>query len=488
MKMNGKISGFASFALAALLSVSAFSACGDSGSGRAPETTASSPDVAAETTMSEEEMRYSGLPEGDFEGASFMILQYEEIAPSSGTVCVDELTGEPINDAAYERTQAVAEKLNVSIGFLNTSMDDTSRIVKQTVSAGEDTYQAVFQGSTRVPSDMLSQGYILDQNTLPGIDFSREWWNANAIDSVRLNERTYMSFGDINYYLLDFMSVLMFSKPVVEDYGLSDIYSVVDSGAWTIDAFLDMCVAAAHDLNGDGALGKKDDLIGYAGYVSQADLAFSHAADAELFSRGDDGAVKYDGVSEKYFNVMKKYSDVIGKKEYALHNDTWRDRFRAGTLLFCGLSVGELSMMRDLEFDYGIAPFPKYDESQERYIAYVTDQMQPLAVPVTVSDTELCGAVIENMAAESCRRIRDKYFSVLIDSKYVRDEESVKNLRMLYDGDIRFEIARIYNWAKVGDAIWGAIGGKADKFISNMEKLQPTLEAAMEKTMEAVSQ
>ena len=476
------------FMLAALLSASALFACGASRDSAdiKPETLAGAESV--EETLSEEEKLYADLPEGDFGGAVFTLLQYEEIAPSSGAICVSELNGEAVNDAKYERDQAIKEKLNVDIAFYNTSLENVNKIVKETVSSGDDVYQAISQNTPSAVSKFLMQGYLLDQNDIPEMDFSRPWWNDNAMDSTRLNSRSYLSFGDINYYLFDFQSILIFSKPIIEDYGMSDPYAIVGDGKWTIDSFLQMCRDAAHDLDGDGVLGKKADMIGYSGYVSQSDLAFTHAADAELFSFDSDGVISYDGVSEKYFDVISRYSAVLGSKEYALHDSSWRDRFRAGTVLFCGVGVGELSMMRDLEFDYGLIPFPKYDEDQPGYISYVTDQMQPITVPVTVSDTEMCGAVLENMAAESYRRIREDYFNGLVESKYVRDEESVQILRTLFAGDIRFELARIYEWADLGKIIWEAVGGKGEKFLSNMEKALPKLEAAMAASIEAVGQ
>ena len=478
----------ASAALAALLTAASVMACGSAADAPAVPAETTAGEQVAEETLSEEEKMYADLPEGDFEGASFSLLQYVEIAPSSGAICVEELNGEAVNDAKYERDQAIQEKLNVEIKFTSETLDNVNKITKAMVAAGDDLYQAISQNTPTASSKFLMQGYLVDQNTIPGLDFSRPWWNKNAMDSTRLNERTYLSFGDINYYLFDFHSILIFSKPIVEDYGMSDPYAFVNDGKWTIDAFLEMCRGAAHDMNGDGVLGKKADMIGYAGYESQSDMAFTHAADAELFSFDPDGVISYNGVSEKFFDVISKYSPVLGSKEYALHDASWRERFRDGLTLFCGLGVGELSMMRDLEFEYGLVPFPKYDENQAEYIGYVTDQMQPINVPITAADTDLCGAVLENMAAESYRRVRENYFNGLVESKYVRDEESVNTLRMLFAGDIRFAIERVYDWPDISKKIWESLRGKADKCMSEMEKIQPKFEAAMEASLEAVSE
>ena len=475
--------------LAVLLS-SAFIAasCGDAAQQQAGGTETQPQGGGAEAAAETAAETESNLPSGDFGGYEFNLLQYEETAAATSTICVEELNGDMVNDAIYERTQTVEERLNVAIKFTKTSLADVNTMMANCVAAGDDIYQAFWQHSTTGVTQFLMQGYLLDQNGIPELDFPKPWWNANAMDSVRLNEKTFLSFGDINYYLFDFQSILIWNTQTQKDLGMSDPYALVNDGKWTVDAFLSMVTAAPADLNGDGALGGKEDRVGIVGFKTATYFGFMHGADAELFSRDSDGVVKYDGVSDKYYEVLSKYSGAFKPKENAEHNGDSAGRFRNSLAFFWATTVGGLSVMRDTAFDYGVAPFPKYDESQAGYISFITNQMQPMMIPVTVSDTSRCGTVLEAIAAASYDQVRDKYFSVLVESKYVRDDQAIENLRMLYSGDARFEIEHIYNWAGVEVTVADAVAGSADKFVSKMEKVVPKLEAAMQGTMEFLSQ
>lgn len=485
--MTGRFRAAALIAAAALCA-SVFAACGeDSGSGAAPAAQTTS-QAGESAPAGETEPEGPALPTGDYGGYEFNLLQYEETAAATSTICVEELNGDIMNDAIYERTQAVEERLNVKIVFTKTSLDSVNTMMRNCVTAGDDIYQAFWQHSTNGVDNFLMQGYLIDQNTISELDFTQPWWNDNAMNSLRLNEKTYLSFGDINYYLFDFQSILLFNKPLLETLMLSDPYQLVNDGKWTVDELLSMVSAAPADLNGDGALGKKEDRVGMVGFKTATYFAFMHGADAELFSRDENGVLRYDGVSNKYYEVLSKYSNVFGEKANCESNGDSEGRFKNSLTLFWSSTVGGLSVLRETEFDHGVVPFPKYDESQTEYISFITNQMQPTMIPVTVSDPSRCGTVLENLAAESYSHVRDKYFNVLVESKYVRDEQSVENLRMIYSGDARFEIEHIFFYsAGVQDKVADAIGGKADKFVSSMEKLAPKLEKRMTEVLDFIS-
>ena len=333
----------------------------------------------------------------------------------------------------------------------------------------------------------LANGFLLTMNGISAFDFSAPWWNRNAMESVRLNDRIYMAFGDINYYLFDFQSIIICNKPFIADNNMADPYTLVREGEWTIDAFLTMVSQGAQDLDGDGERGEAQDMLGFTGFPTATELGFTHAADVELFHRDGDGSVVYDGVSEKYFDVVSRYSDVLGDKTVAVHGGDYLGRFRNGLTLFTSCSVGELSTMRETEFDYLVLPFPKYDAEQADYISFITNQIQPMVIPITVADTERAGVVLENLCGESHKLVRERYFDELVNYKYVRDEEAIETLRMLYGSDARFEIAHIYNWGGIENTITGALTGNAGNFISSMQKMEKVMTKQMNKTMDAIS-
>ena len=47
--------------------------------------------------------------------------------------------------------------------------------------------------------------------------------------------------------------------------------------------------------------------------------------------------------------------------------------FMNGQGLFLTESIGEAHIMREMRDDFGILPYPKYDEAQESYQTYICD-------------------------------------------------------------------------------------------------------------------
>ena len=476
--------------LLALLLV--FAACGESAENTDAPADVGGTDVqtpSAETSAEEETEPdlYVNLPAADYGGADFPLLQYEETSAATSTICVEELNGEAVNDAIYQRTLNVNDRFGINIVFDKTSLADVTSTMSASIPAGDDHYQAFWQHSTTAVTNFLQKGYVLNLNDISGFDFSAPWWNQNAMDSIRLNDRTYMAFGDINYYLFDFQSIIICNKPFVMNHGMTDPYEFVQEGEWTIDKFLSMVKEGAEDLNGNGQLGDAEDRIGFTGYKTATELGFTHAADVELFSRGADGSIVYDGVSEKYFDVVSRYSEVLGDKTLAEHNGDFAGRFRSDLTLFTSFTVGGLSVMRDTEFDYYVLPFPKYDAEQEKYISFITNQIQPMMIPITVADTERAGVVLENLCAESHKLVRECYFEELVNYKYVRDAEAISILRMLYASDARFEIGHIYNWGGIEGTITAGLTGEAGTFVSAMTRIEKVMAKSMQKTMDAIS-
>ncbi|MBO5127854.1 MAG: hypothetical protein J6D10_09830 [Clostridia bacterium] len=493
--MNRQKRRIISILLAMMLCAPVFSACSDTtvqenpaDAPNAEAQSAENPENAAAAEAEEEPDIYANLPAGDYGGGDFSMLQYEETSAATSTICVEELNGEAVNDAIFTRTQNVNERLNVNIVFTKTGLSDVNSIMSSSIVAGDDLHQVFWQHSTNTVTNFLTKGYLMQLDGIQGFDFENPWWNKNAMESLKLNEKTYMAFGDINYYLFDFQSIIICNMPMITDYNMQDPYTLVDEGTWTIDAFLGMVEGAAQDINGDGQLGTAEDVIGFTGFKTATELAFLHAADVSLFSRDADNKIVYDGVSEKYFEVLSRYSAIFGDKNYAEHNGDYLGRFRQGLTLFTGCSVGELSTMREVEFDYSVLPYPKYDEGQEGYISFITNQMQPMVIPITVQDTARAGVVLENLCGESHKVVRDKYFEVLLESKYVRDQKAIDTLHMLYGSDGRFEIAHVYGWNQLENDVTAALTGAADTFISSMEKKEKALVKVMDRTMQALAE
>ena len=71
------------------------------------------------------------------------------------------------------------------------------------------------------------KGYLLRLDEISAFNFDAPWWSRHAIDSLRLNDRIYMAFGDVNYYFFDFQSIIICNTPFVTDCNMPDPYTLV---------------------------------------------------------------------------------------------------------------------------------------------------------------------------------------------------------------------------------------------------------------------
>lgn len=468
---------FLLFLMTAVFTASAFACAGESPA--APAVTTAPESTAAADT---EARLYANLPEDDYEGYEFRMIQYKETSAITAYCDAAELNGEVINDDIYTRSRNVEQKLNIVLQFTLETLEKVNTIMQNAIMSAEDAYDVFWQHSSFTTQNFLSKGYLIDQSKIDTLDFDNPWWNKSAMESISIGPKRFYGFGDINIQLFDFQSIITFNKDIIAEYNLESPYDLTEKNEWTIEKFFESGTAAAADLNGNGKT-DDDDMFGYGGYATATMFGFLHGCDTALFEKDSGNIPVYTGINDKYMTVYEKFATFIGDKTISRSNDNYTDLFTNGRLLFMSMSVGQLNPLREIEPDYGIVPFPKYDNEQEQYYSFVTNQIQPTVIPVTNSDLLRTGAVLENLSAESYRLVRDDYFTVLLNYKYIRDETSIEMLNLIYASPACFEIEHIYLWANAQDVIAGGLmNGKTD-IVSAMAKIEQKMIAAMEETI-----
>ena len=461
-------------ALAALMLLP-LPACGQTG-GEQTNPDATSEDV----TVSEEERLYGDLPTGSYNGYEFNVLQYKETTAATSTV-LTEMTGNPIEDAHYERMLAVEERLDVSfVNHLN-DLAETVTLLRNSIAGGLDEYDVYWCHSTTTVSNFLAEGYLTDLNTIDSFDFSKPWWDKTANENLALDEHLYMAFGDINIYLFDFHSALLFNKDVTDQYG-EDLYGMVKDGTWTMEQFIRVATDTALPA-ADGS--RQYDRMAYTGYAQATMFGFIHGTGVELFTRDEDGTPVLESAGEAYLDVLTVYGELFKDTNLCKTDDSdLMITFASQKATFVSCGVGQLGGLRSESFHYGLLPFPKRDTAQAAYISFVSNQIQPMVIPKSATDTDRSGVILENLAAESYRTVRPEYFQVLLESKYVRDPESLNNMKMLFDSETRFEIEHVYAWNTFENHVVAGLTGKADRFASTVKSRAAAVNKMIAETLE----
>ena len=97
------------------------------------------------------------------------------------------------------------------------------------------------------------KGYIEAASNIPHLDFEKDYWHTEIMDSVGFLNDYYILSSDINIGLYHCVGITFFNKQMMADLEMDENYpyELVNSGAWTLDAMYELCQKAARD-NGDG--------------------------------------------------------------------------------------------------------------------------------------------------------------------------------------------------------------------------------------------
>ena len=158
--------------------------------------------------------------------------------------------------------------------------------------------------------------------------------------------------------------------------------------------------------------------------------------------------------------------------------------FIGGQGLFIDMPVFYLETLRAMDTDFGLIPYPKYDEAQKDYISL--DWGGLLSVPCTITNPELVGAAMELLAWESANEVLPTYYDIVLTGKLSRDDDAVKMLDILFD-TITYEIGGNYFGFSTGftDLFYAlprlAIEKKSSDFSSFYEKLEKNSNKNIEK-------
>ena len=240
---------------------------------------------------------------------------------------------------------------------------------------------------------------------------------------------------------------MFYDKVKAENYNIGNIYDLVNSKKWTIDQLIGMVKDIYEDLDGSG---KPDDNDFY-GFVSNCysnSNTYLWAFNQPVVQITPDLEVDITYNSEKTIAIVDKirqlYYGTDASRIYADHFKGYEHFSRGGALFVNGFIGHSVSYYRDFENDYGIIPYPMWDEKQEAYYTMADGNFSVIAIPVTSAKTDMVGAITHAMGAYSWKNVIPNYYDIALKVKGARDEESIAILDMILDGRV-IDFAYIYD-------------------------------------------
>lgn len=394
----------------------------------------------------------------------FETAQYE--------VYAEEDSKDPLDQMIYKRNKKIEERFGVTIAY------DITKAKNETDS-GSHYYYVLDELRSMAPSfdwiglmqyqsgKLVTQNYCRDWRA--AVPYAREslaaedpWWPTSLNQKIVVNGRQFLAVSDMCITAIDQAMGFLFNETKVESLNVvptyaaskqesyATMYDIVKAGAWTMDAM----IAITKDLWVDNEVhGKKDepdleDIIGlYCDQYSDIDN-FTYACGFAYID--NDGKADptvwrplqtYDTMVEKLrtlFNDGKgaMYGLTDGYLAPSDRTKTFAEEhfvFMAGQL-----SLFKSSVIRGMDDNYGLVPYPKLDGDQQAYQTQIAG-VTALVIPrYTVGkQLKLAGAMTVALSAETYNSINEPYYEMVIkhDSGFV-NREAVGMIDLIMQGRV----------------------------------------------------
>ena len=428
-------------ALLLALSMTAVPSCGESAA-NSDETPAPSAEVSAPEEAETEEVLDAAealaaipdsLPEKDMDGWNFRMTIFGTDQNRAQTYA-EELNGNVVNDAVYNKILAVEERFNVDVVLTEASFAEVDQVdnLKQSIVAGDDSCELA-QGHDVNMANASQQAYFLNVYDIPHLDFEKPWWPDATLESMTVLGQMYMMFNNISYNNLAQTRVVFFNKDLMNNMNIALPYNTVYEGNWTLDELKNISDSAYVDLNGDGTRDVGDQ-YGYASMTYY--YGCMEAFNVEPYCKDENGNLYYNFDVEKNASLAEKYYNLLFGEGGFLNGES-TNIFKDGRAMFLYETINTaVTTFSDSEVTYGILPMPKLDETQEHYYGGSTDR--PIVVPITVQKDYLenIGIVVEALNAEGYKQVYPAFYEIAMKNRYADQTDDAKMLDIIHENVI----------------------------------------------------
>ena len=417
--------------LAALMLAGTLASCA-AGAGDS-ETTDGIEETYAETLISD------ALPDDLYynDDEVTIISRYKE-GWTSGEIAVEGLTGEPVNDAVFERNRAVENRLGIkiiSIEDTGSTHDAVVNKVATSVKGGLKDYDIMAAPAYTSLAETLNGTFInLRSEQCEYLDLEREWWILGFNEAIEYRGAQYAVLGSMVLSMYRFGFVTVFNKEIFNNASQPLLYDYVKNGTWTLDKQASI-IPIFYEDDGDGRQSMTGDRYGFVSSTYTNIDAYWSACKLDIVKKDEDGNMKVvqdldrlQGTAEKLITIFHNTGDATFDFGSSGDDDIWagiRKIFSDGYSAMASFRFMEMenAQMRNMEQEYGVVPMPKYDEAQDDYYTLLHDQFTILAVPRTVvgDNARQVSAVLEAMSSASYSIVKPVYYEETLRTKIAQD-------------------------------------------------------------------
>ena len=396
------------------------------------------------------------LGEYDFGGKEINIVtrgsteyEYQSRAGLKGTI---------VDKAVYTRETSVENRFKVVINIIpmaadwNDQKEFSEKLYAEYLSPSGNWH--IISAHATLLYRMVPRGCFLDLDAVENVDMSKVWWSELLYNEMNIDGHMYVAMGDITYTLYEYMQVMFYNQTQLEaicgEDANNELYSLVKEGGWTwekLEQYAKQFGSGDESLGGDGKYG----------FIlnSHAFRATFASMDTKFDQKDANGLMFYpDTPSERLVNSVELINEITempnamftggGDDAQATQNKL----FAAGNVLFYPQVLqAARSITSTMEENFGLVPYPKYDEFQDDYKTICKSSVSAVGIMSTVvtSDDQLVvGTVLEALCMEGYKGVIPAYYNTALQKQYLNDVRSTEMLETIRAGLTVGSVASLY--------------------------------------------
>ena len=365
-------------------------------------------------------------------------------------ITADEGATDTVNQAVYQRNRDVMDTFGLATinakaipgdwgngdAFINT--------FRNSIDAGLGDFDLVMGYQAYMAQGELAQ-YFYNMYDVPYVKKNiteKDYYFQDFIEQMTINGQLKYMVGDYSLTYYDHAYVMYFNKQLAEEYGIGNLYEMVNEGKWTIDKCLEMSKGKWKDNNND-EWPDVSDTFGYITDLPNTTDAWHANFDIQPTQTSADGTITFDTDVNKMTNILTKMVEFKRTNDCYTYKSSSSDLlegsdldmiFKEGRALFFPATLEKASTFRGMDVDFGIIPCPMWDENQGGYYTSAQDGYSVACIPVDVKDLDMSGAVFETLSLYSYKNVVPAYYDQALKYKLTRDEDSAAMLDIIRDG------------------------------------------------------
>lgn len=439
------------------------------------ETNDVSKDTTVEAATAEpvttEEFWTDSLPEVKFTGYTFRMLGQGGSGWTASDIEIPEdgSTGDVLNDAKHLRYEKVKERFGLE-DITATLSDNVYVTVQSAIRSGDKDFDLIDMGTGNTSTAALAS-LLIDLKSLNYLDLTQPYYDQNYIHDMSVGNKLFSVVTDITTMDTFCMWIMMYNKVMLAKHDLPDPYDLVKENKWTLDMFNSMLANVSKE-NGDS---KWDNADTYGlGAHSGSARNFYYACGLTVCAKDESTDLPIITVSgsDKLVAACDEITDILYADNKTLFNGAIVEAFEQGRELFLAEITGYLGRFRDMENDFGVCPYPKYDSTQERYYTTNDPCIMVFSIPAfgyTDAELERTSIIFEALCSASYSTVRPAYYDDVLGGKETRDYQSYEMLNLCKESRV-YDFGLFNNVGTLSSLFSGLCGTKTPNVVSTVTK------------------